>query len=210
MMALARIVNAFGTDAIAAFTAACRLDAFAVLPAMSLAAAVSTFTGQNLGAGKLARVRHGLKAALLISGIFSAATTVIVVWFGRPLLAMFNSDPQVVAIGARYLLIVGGFYVVFSSMFVLTGVLRGAGNTMIPMIITILALWLVRIPISAWLAGRIGIDGIWWGVPIAWAVGLALSWGYYATGLWKKKSVVPLPPIWQEPLTAPPQMEEAG
>jgi putative MATE family efflux protein len=76
MMALARLVNAFGTDAIAAFTVAGRLDAFAVLPAMNLSAAVSTFTGQNLGAGKLGRVKHGLKAALLIAGAFSAATTI--------------------------------------------------------------------------------------------------------------------------------------
>ena len=140
-----------------------------------------------------------MRAALLISGAFSAATTFSVVLFGRPLVALFNADPNVVAIGARYLLIVGGFYVVFSSMFVLTGVLRGAGDTMIPMFITILSLWLIRIPISTWLASRIGTDGIWWGVPIAWGVGLVLSAGYYATGRWKRKGVVPLPP---------PQMEE--
>jgi putative MATE family efflux protein len=210
MMALARLVNAFGTDAIAAFTAAGRLDAFAVMPAMNLSAAVSTFTGQNLGAGKLGRVKHGLRAALLISGAFSAATTLAVILFGRPLVSLFNADPNVVAIGARYLLIVGGFYVVFSSMFVLTGVLRGAGDTMIPMFITILSLWLIRIPVSAWLAGRIGTDGIWWGVPIAWGVGLILSAGYYATGRWKRKVVVPLPGPLQEPLAAPPQMEEAA
>jgi len=210
MMALARLVNAFGTDAIAAFTAAGRLDAFAVMPAMNLSAAVSTFTGQNLGAGKLGRVKHGLRAALLISGAFSAATTFSVVLFGRPLVALFNADPNVVAIGARYLLIVGGFYVVFSSMFVLTGVLRGAGDTMIPMFITILSLWLIRIPISTWLASRIGTDGIWWGVPIAWGVGLVLSAGYYATGRWKTKGAVPLPPPLQEPLPVPPQMEEAA
>jgi len=210
MMALARIVNAFGTDAIAAFTAAGRLDSFAVLPAMNLSAAVSTFTGQNLGAGKLERVRHGLRAALLISAAFSVATTVAVVCFGRPLVALFNADPNVVAIGARYLLIVGGFYVVFSSMFVLSGVLRGAGDTMIPMFITILALWLVRVPISAWLSRRIGTDGIWWGVPIAWGVGLVLSVGYYATGRWKKKVVIPFSVPQPEMMLVPPQMEEAA
>ncbi|HAM35422.1 MAG TPA: MATE family efflux transporter [Elusimicrobia bacterium] len=210
MMALTRIVNAFGTDAIAAFTAASRLDAFAVLPAMNLSAAVSTFTGQNLGAGKLERVKHGLKAALLISGFFSAATTLAVVGFGKPLVALFNADPHVVAIGARYLLIVGGFYVIFSSMFVVSGVLRGAGDTMIPMVITILALWLVRVPIAAWLSGRIGTDGIWWSVPIAWAVGLALSAGYYATGRWKTRAAVPMPAPMPALMAVPRQMEEAA
>ena len=210
MMALARIVNAFGTDAIAAFTAAGRLDAFAVMPAMNLAAAVSTFTGQNLGAGKMERVKHGLRAGLLIAGCFSAVTTVAVIFFGKPLVGLFNADPAVVAIGSRYLLIVGGFYAVFSSMFVITGLLRGAGDTMIPMFITILSLWLIRIPISVALARRIGTDGIWWGVPIAWAVGLALSVGYYKTGRWKHKVVVRMPPPMQEPLPVPVQMEEAG
>jgi Na+-driven multidrug efflux pump len=122
---------------------------------------------------------------------------------------LFNADPNVVAIGARYLLIVGGFYVVFSSLFVLTGVLRGAGDTMVPMFITILSLWIIRIPISAWLARRIGIDGIWWGVPIAWAVGLALSAWYYASGRWQSKVAVSRPAPVPDPLAVPPQMEEA-
>ena len=127
--------------------------------------------------------------------------------FGRPLVTLFNADPNVVSIGTRYLLIVGGFYVVFSSMFVLTGVLRGAGDTLIPMFITLLSLWVIRIPVSAWLAQRIGTDGIWWGIPIAWAAGLALSAGYYSTGRWKRKVAVAVP--LDQPLLTPPQIEEA-
>ena len=200
MMALSRIVNGFGTDAVAAFTAAGRIDTFAVMPAMNLSAAISSFVGQNIGAGKLDRVKHGLRAALLISGAISLATTLAIVIFKWHLIAMFNSDPAVVAIGTRYLLIVGGFYIVFSSMFVLTGVLRGAGDALIPMFVTILALWGIRIPVSAWLAGKLGTDGIWWGIPIAWTAGLLLLAAYYRTGRWKRKAAVqapaagPLPP----------------
>ena len=203
MMAVTRLVNGFGTDAIAAFTAAGRVDTFAVMPAMSLSMAISTFVGQNIGAGKLERVKKGLKAALYISGATSALTTLAVVVFGWHLVSMFNSDPAVVAIGSRYLLIVGGFYVVFSSMFVVNGALRGAGDTFIPMIVTILALWGIRIPVSVYLSARIGTDGIWWGMPVAWLAGLALSGAYYSTGRWKRLAAVKPPPA-----PAPPPGEE--
>jgi len=207
MMALTRLVNGFGTDAMAAYTAAGRVDTFAVMPAMSLSAAMSTFVGQNIGAGKLERVRKGLRAALLISAGTSLATTLAVVAFGWHLIAMFNPDPAVVAIGARYLLIAGGFYVVFSSMFVVNGALRGAGDTMIPMLVTVLALWVIRVPVSTFLAARIGTDGIWWGAPVAWCAGLAFSAGYFATGRWKRLGAARPAPAPAPEL--PPEEEEA-
>jgi len=205
MMALTRIVNGFGTDAVAAFTAAGRVDTFAVMPAMSLSMAISTFTGQNMGAGKMERVKKGLRTALYISGATSLLTTLVVVVFGWHLISMFNSDPAVVAIGARYLLIVGGFYIVFSSMFVINGALRGAGDVFIPMLVTVLSLWGIRIPVSSFLAGRIGTDGIWWGVPVAWCIGLAIASAYYSTGRWKLMAVVKRPPAPEDQ----PEEEEA-
>lgn len=206
-MALTRIVNGFGTNAVAAFTAAGRVDTFAVMPAMSLSMAISTFVGQNMGAGKMERVRKGLRTALYISGATSLLTTLIVVVFSWHLIAMFNSDPAVIAIGSRYLLIVGGFYIVFSSMFVINGALRGAGDVFIPMIVTVLSLWGIRIPVSAFLSGRIGTDGIWWGVPIAWCVGLAIAAVYFSTGRWRRMGVVKRPAL---PVPAEqPEEEEA-
>lgn len=206
MMALTRLVNGFGTDAMAGYTAAGRVDTFAIMPAMSLSAAISTFVGQNVGAGKLDRVRNGLRAALLISAGTSLLTTLAVVVFGWHLIAMFNPDPAVVAVGSRYLLIAGGFYIVFSSMFVVNGALRGAGDTVIPMLVTVLALWVIRVPVSTFLSGRIGLDGIWWGAPVAWCAGLAFSAGYFATGRWKRLAGFPKPAPVPEP---PPEEEEA-
>jgi len=75
-------------------------------------------------------------------------------------------------------------------MFILNGVLRGAGDTFIPMIITILALWVIRLPASWWLSEDIGSNGIWWGIPIAWVFGVIASYFYYLSGRWKKKAVV--------------------
>ncbi|MBI4350818.1 MAG: MATE family efflux transporter [Elusimicrobia bacterium] len=204
MMALTRLVNGFGTDAVAAFTAAGRVDTFAVMPAMSLSIAISTFVGQNIGAGKMERVKRGLKMSLYISGAASLLTTLLIVVFGWHLISMFNSDPAVVSIGSRYLLIVGGFYIVFSSMFVINGALRGAGDAFFPMLVTVLALWGIRVPVSTYLSGRMGTDGIWWGVPAAWIAGLGLSWAYYNTGRWKTRSAVKPRP---EPAPAPAEEE---
>lgn len=186
-MALTRIVNSFGTDTIAAFTAAGRIDSFASMPAMNLSAALSAFVGQNLGAEKPERVKKGYLAALFISLLFSLTTTAVVFLFGPALIGLFNSDPGVITIGAQYLRIVGVFYIIFSTMFVTNGALRGAGRTIIPMFSTVLSLWLIRVPVSSYLASRIGTDGIWWGVPAGWTMGALLSLGYFSTGKWKQR-----------------------
>lgn len=194
MMALTRIVNSFGTDAVAAFTAAGRLDSFAMMPAMNISMALSAFVGQNLGAGKPERVKHGHRAALLMATSISLATTLVMVTMGKPLIALFNNDPNVIHIGARYLLIVGSFYAVFSFMFQTNGILRGAGDVFIPMLVTILAQWAVRIPVASLLSRQMGTDGIWWGIPIGWIVGAALGYIYFLTGRWKQLGLVrPLP-----------------
>ncbi|MBP7094825.1 MAG: MATE family efflux transporter [Spirochaetia bacterium] len=190
MMALTRVVNGFGTDVMAGFAAASRLDAFASMPAMNLSQAISTFTGQNLGAGKPERVKRGHLSAVAVGAAISVAVGAAVVFAGTPLMTMFSADPAVVAIGARYLFIVGVFYVLFSTMFINNGVMRGAGDAFIPMINTLLALWAVRIPAAIILSKYLGPDGIWLSVPAGWAVGAAFSTWYYSTGRWKTKAVV--------------------
>jgi putative MATE family efflux protein len=195
MMAVTRIVNGFGTDAIAAFTAAGRMDTFAVMPAMNLSAAISTFTGQNIGAGKMERVHNGLKVSMAMGTVISLATSAVMLLFGRQLMGFFTPDEAVIAIGWHYLAIVGGFYMVFSAMFVMGGVLRGAGDTLVPMLFSVLSLWLIRIPIAAWLSKSMGTDGIWWSSPVSWMVGLALTVIYYRAGRWKNRSMAGKPPV---------------
>ncbi len=189
-VALTRIVNAFGTNVIAGYTAAMRLDSFAAMPAMNLSMAVSTFVGQNLGAQKPERVRRGFISALLMAGAISIVMTAVMIVFRQQLIGMFNSDPAVVMIGAEYLVIVSSFYVMFSSMFITGGVLRGAGDTLAQMLITLVALWLVRIPSAAILSAHFGTRGIWSSVPAGWIVGLVASLAYYFSGRWKKKAIV--------------------
>ncbi len=160
------------------------------MPAMNLSAALSSFVGQNLGANKPDRVKKGYLATLGMATLISIVITIMIFFFGKELIALFNTDPDVIIIGERYLKIVGSFYVIFSSMFITNGVLRGAGDTFIPMFFTICSLWLVRVPVSSYLSKSLGTDGIWWGIPIAWTVGASLSIAYYLTGRWKRKVIV--------------------
>ncbi|MFZ4741349.1 MAG: MATE family efflux transporter [Bacteroidales bacterium] len=190
MIALYGIVNKHGTDVIAAYSAAGRLDSLASLPAMNFGAALSAFVGQNLGANKPHRVKNGLKATFLMTSVVSIAVTILNVFFGRYIMAMFTTDINVIEVGYQYLVIVSSFYIVFSTMFVIGGVMRGAGDTLIPMFITLFALWVVRIPMAYFLAPRFGVIGIWWAIPIGWIIGMTLSYGYYLTGRWKRKVVV--------------------
>jgi Na+-driven multidrug efflux pump len=160
------------------------------MPAMNFGAALSTFVGQNLGANKPERVKQGLRATFMMSGALALITSLGVIIFRYPLMGLFTSDPAVIDIGAEYLVIVSSFYIFFSTMFVIGGVMRGAGDTIVPMFITLFALWAIRIP-AAWIMSRyMGVAGIWWSIPVAWFIGMTLSYLYYLKGNWKKKVAV--------------------
>lgn len=189
-LALYRIVNMFGTPTIAAYAIAMRIDSFAVLPAMNFSAAITSFTGQNIGANKMDRLSAGLKSTLKMMSVVSVGITILAVSFAVPIISLFTNDPEVIEIGKNYLYVVSPFYVVFAAMFIFMGLLRGAGDTITSMVITIFSLWVIRIPASYLLSIEFGAIGIWWGIPSAWILGLGFSYLYYKTGRWKRKAVV--------------------
>ncbi len=190
MVAVMSIVNTFGTDVVAAYSAAGRIDSLAGLPAMNFSMALSAFVGQNIGAGRTDRVKSGFIATLKMSSIVSLCVTLFVVLGGAFLMKLFTTDPNVIAIGQQYLIIVGSFYIVFNFMFCVNGITRGAGDTFIPMFITLFGLWIIRIP-AAWLLSKpYGEIGIWWAIPLAWVVGAIVQYAYYKTGNWKKKTII--------------------
>ncbi|HET6556608.1 MAG TPA: MATE family efflux transporter [Prolixibacteraceae bacterium] len=190
MMAIMSIVNGFGTNAVAAYAAAMRVDSFVKLPAMTFSSALSSFVGQNLGAFQERRARTGLMATLIFSTLYCIVVSLLIILFGQHIMAIFTSDPEVIRIGQDYLLIVSSFYLLFSTMFTFTGFLRGAGATLIPMITTFTALYIVRIPAATILSDIIGVNGIWWGEPMGTLVGLTILLIYYRSGKWKGKVVV--------------------
>jgi len=190
IMALVRIVSEFGTSAMAAYTVVTRIETFIVLPAMNLSAALSMFVGQNIGANKASRVYKGFNFSFWANFLITIILTIICVVFRHQIVGLFNMDPDVIKIGGEYLIIVSGFYIIFGSMFMIHGVLRGAGDTIMPMFATLFSLWIIRIPLSYLLSREIGTNGIWWGIPIAWIIGLVFSWIVYKTGRWKEKGII--------------------
>ncbi len=190
MMIIMVIVNSFGTNVIAGYSSAMRIDSLAILPAMMFSTAFSTFVGQNIGANKLLRVKKGYTSTLLMTSFVSIFTSIIIISFANNLMQLFTTDKAVIDVGVNYLMIVSSFYIIFSFMFTTQAVMRGAGDTLIPMAITIIALWIVRIPLAYMLSDKYGDIGIWWSMPVAWSVGATLSFIYYLTGRWKQKKIV--------------------
>jgi len=190
MMAIMSIVNGFGTNVIAAYSVATRIDGIAILPAMNFSQALASFVGQNLGANKINRIKLGYKNTIFMSSTLCIAITLVIIVFGKHLMMMFTTDPEVIRIGKEYLVIVSSFYLIFSMMFTTHGLLRGAGDTLIPMFITLISLWIVRVPIAYILSSFMGETGIWWSVPAGWSIGLIASWAYYKMGKWKTKGII--------------------
>lgn len=189
MTALMGIVNTFGTSVIAAYSTASRIDSLAMMPAMNFSMALSTFVGQNIVMQKMDRIRMGLMATIKMSLVVTVALTAVIILFGSNMMRMFTSNEEVISIGVEYLVVVALFYWSFNLMFVINGLLRGAGATLIPMVTTLVSLWAVRVPSAYGLSKVLGVTGIWWSIPIGWGVGMVGAYLYYRTGKWKNKTV---------------------
>ena len=195
MMALLGIVNRFSeanSDVLVAYSIVNRIDSLAIAPAMAFSIAIAAFVGQNTGAKKFYRISSGLRATQVMSAMLTIVISAVVMIFANPVMELFSEEinTEVISIGRCYLLIVCPFCVIFSLMFNFTGVMRGAGDTLVPMFITLLSLWIVRIPVASFLSDYMGPNGIWWSIPIAWSVGATCSYMYYRSGRWKNKGVV--------------------
>lgn len=190
MVSVTALINQFGPDVVAAAGAAQRLDQAAFLPSMSMGLAVSSIVGQNLGARKEERVAAAVTWGIAIAVGVTGLVTAVAVLNPTILMRLFISEPPVLAEGALYLRIIGWSYIFFAMIFILGGVMRGAGDTVATMILTLLSLWGLRIPLAYLLARSMGTAGIWSGILISAVAGCLLHWAYYLSGRWKRKVIV--------------------
>lgn len=194
LVAITGVVSTFGTVTDAAFGAALRIDGVAFLPALTIGMAVSTLAGQNIGAGRLDRVRQVFWWGLALSGGISLLITLVVISMPATLLRAFSAAPEVLAIGSGYLRIVGITYVLYAVMFVSNGIINGAGHTLATTLITVLALGGLRIPLAFLLPRYLpGPTGVWVAMLASVAVGMLLSLAYYAAGHWQTAVVKETP-----------------
>ncbi len=187
---LMSLVASFGTDAIAGYSVATRIDAIASIPAFIFSSALANFVAQNAGALEFKRIENGLKATLRITVSMTIIISVLIIIFSKTIMSLFTKDIAVIEIGSEYLRTLNYFYVLYAMMFAYQSVFRGSGDTMISMLITLAAIWIVRIPFSYMLSKHLGTLGIWLGIPIGWFVGLILSYSYYKSRRWELKFVM--------------------
>lgn len=184
------LVNSFGAPIMAAFAAAVKIDAFAYMPVQDFGNAFSTFTAQNYGAGEKDRLRKGLKDALATSVLFSLAVSAVVFIFARPLMGLFvdSAETEIIAEGVRYLRIEGAFYFGIGILFLLYGLYRAVGRPGMSVVLTVLSLG-TRVVLAYALSAlpALGVVGIWWSVPIGWALADIVGILYY---VFRKKKLL--------------------
>lgn len=176
------LVNSFGTVIMAAFAAAVKIDSFAYMPAQEFGNAFSTFVAQNYGAGKSGRIREGIKKAVLMSVGFCLVISLLVFIFARPLMTIFvdPSETKILAAGVEYLRIEGAFYCGIGCLFLLYGLYRAIKRPGMSVVLTIFSLG-TRVVLAYGLSAIdfIGVTGIWWSVPIGWALADLVGFLYY-------------------------------
>ena len=176
------LVNSFGATVMAAFAAAVKIDAFAYMPVQDFGNAFSTFIAQNYGAQKETRIRAGLKGAVAASMLFCVAVSALVCCFAHPLMAMFvgEGEAEIIQEGIRYLRIEGAFYCGIGCLFLLYGLYRALGKPGMSVILTVISLG-TRVALAYILSAipAIGVIGIWWSVPIGWALADIVGILYY-------------------------------
>ena len=167
------LVNSFGTGVMAAFAAGVKIDAFAYMPVQEYGNAFSTFIAQNMGAKQAERIKQGVRCGVATVVSYCAAVSLILWFLAKPLILIFidSGETAVVAEGVRYLHTVGPFYCGIGCLFLLYGLYRALGKPGISVVLTVISLG-TRVALSYVLAPlpEIGVVGIWWSIPIGWAL----------------------------------------
>ena len=189
-VALQSVVNNYGTVVMAAYTATSRVEQFVQQPFGSLGTAVSTFAGQNAGAGRYDRVTAGCKVSVKIVVIFSLIMVAVMFLLGDPIVALFVNEPEVIKIGAKGLQITSLMYIGLGMIYVMRGMLNGVGDVAFAMLNGVTEV-IGRVGF-AWLLmmlPSVGLWGVWYTNGFTWAITGAANVIRVLQGKWKNKCV---------------------
>lgn len=180
-------INAFQSSCMAGWTSYNKLDSFIWLPMLSIGMAATTFVGQNLGAGQVERARRGVRVALVLSLIFTALLVVPTMIFARPLLSLFNDDAQVLYYGRMFVVYMSPFYIPYTFTQIYSGALRGAGDSLRPMVLCLFSFVVFR-QIYLFIGTRFISHPLFVGMgyPAGWVVSSVLMIIAYRRSRWEK------------------------
>lgn len=198
MILVQSLTNSFGELVIASNVIIMRVDGFAMMPNFSFGAAMTTYAGQNMGAGKIERVEEGAKVGAFIALGVSTTITVLLLIFGRHLIAIFTETQELIDWSVRMIRVLAFGYVAMAVTQTLSGVMKGAGDTVTPMWISLMITVGIRIPIAYGLAyvtrspaypqGR--PESIFISLLISWSLGALINTFFYRKGKWKSSGIV--------------------
>ena len=182
------LVNSFGTTVMAAFAVAVKIDTLAYMPVQDFGNAFSVFVAQNYGANKVQRINEGIKSAVISIIIFCILVSSAVFVFANDFMKIFVSNNQVISVGMGYLRIEGAFYIGIGILFMLYGFYRAVDKPIMSVVLTVISLG-TRVILAYVLSAipAIGVTGIWWSVPIGWALADLIGLIYYRC---KKKELL--------------------
>ena len=194
-MVVLNLTNAMGETVIACNVIIMRVDGFAMMPNFTFGQAMSVYTGQNVGAGKFDRVHSGVKQGGLLAFGFATVITAVLLFFGKFLFGFFTETQALIDLAVRMMRIMAVGYICISVTQVLGGVMRGAGDTVTPMWISIISTILIRVPVAYLLAHLTRSEEYPHGQPLAlfaslmisWTLGMLISVVVFRIGRWKKK-----------------------
>jgi len=191
------LTNSFGTMAMTCATIVMRVDGFVMMPNFSFGAAMTTYAGQNIGAGDVKRVDQGTKAGMKLGVAVSSVLCVLILIFGRYLMQMFTNTPELINMAMHMMSIIAVGYIAMGVTQILSGIMRGAGDTVTPMWISIITTVIIRVPtayILAHLSRTAALpagnpDSLFWSLLISWVSGAVLTAIFFKKGSWRKKGI---------------------
>lgn len=178
-------VNSFGAVAMAGFAAYIKVDGFNILPVLSFSMAATTFVGQNVGAGRLDRVKKGMYVSVAMGIIYTVCTGILLLAFAPQVIGVFTQNGKVVEYGVYIMKFFCPFYWMLGILHILAGTIRGTGKTMQAMVVFLFSLCIFRV---LWIWGAMSVShkigGVMLGYPLSWLVGLVIILIYVWKGNW--------------------------
>ena len=185
-IAVITFVNRFGSTAVAAYGAVNQVASYVQFPAVSIGIAASVFGAQSIGAGRTDRIGTIVRSAVALNYVTEGVLIALAYVFSTAIISLFITAPDTVAIAHHLLLITLWSYALFGNARVLSAIMISSGTVVAPTLLSILSIWGVEVPGAYVLMGRIGLDGVWYGYPAAYAAGLVFQLLYYYL-VWKRK-----------------------
>ena len=189
MMLVQSVVNSFGSQMLAGYSAAMRVESICVVPMSAMGNAISSYTAQNIGAGQKDRVREGYRAVTIMVLGFAAVICLALELSGDSLAYLFlgaDGTPAAMQTAVNCMMFMGWFYCLIGFKMTADGVLRGAGDMKLFTVANLVNLG-IRVLVAVTMAPRFGIFMVWAAVPVGWTANWLISYCRYRTGKWEKR-----------------------